>query len=337
MSQFTRSFDVAALAAWDDANPGNAVRELFSRWCLPGSANSGRQRLRIGLRAGYLNFYVKGQSVAKLSITSGGQPRIEVHRAYVDGKRRDRGAERVPNAQNYRTYGGTELASQDVASAVSLWVETAETYASAEKRFVNDLVSANAGVIDLEMGLPASETPGSERVAPRMDLVVVQADGAGSSSIAFWEAKCANNAELRARDHVPRVFGQVQKYVDWVSAQDRIREVTEAYRVSAQILLALHTHFRGEDYASHCGDLWRLLATDEATSIVSKPGIVIGNYWPDGSPDEVASGRMRQAAASFKRNGHRAALEQKGIKVHEVGPDDQTAVLPILSAQTVTG
>ena len=85
----------------------------------------------------------------------------------------------------------------ETAEQVAGWIETAGTYASAEKRFVDDLTAANPGVIDLEMGLPTSDLPGGKRVAPRMDLVVVEMEE-GQPAIGFWEAKCANNSELRA-------------------------------------------------------------------------------------------------------------------------------------------
>lgn len=342
MTTFSRSFDVDALAEWDNNNPGNAVRELFNRWCLPGFANDGDVRLRIGVRDRYLNFYVKGQSVAKLSLVAK-EPRLEVHEAYVTGTERNRSVDRARNEQTYHTYSGMDLASADTASSVARWVSTAYTYASAEKRFVDDLVSANAGVIDLEMALPASKLPGSAPVAPRMDVVVVQEER-GRPSIAFWEAKCANNPELRAkdpenpdRDRVPPVIGQVKKYVSWVSSQDRLDEVTTGYRRTADIFLRLFRHFRGKECSAPCGDLWRLLAKAEAPTIVSEPGVVVGSYWPEGYTEEIASGRMRQAADSFRQRGHRAALEAKGIFVHLVGQSDSSPTLPFLTARQVTG
>ncbi|SFZ83479.1 hypothetical protein SAMN02983003_1670 [Devosia enhydra] len=334
MTKFSRSFDVAALSAWDAAHPDNAVRELFTMWALPGAANAGNGRLRIGLRDKYLNFYVKGQSVAKLSIVAG-EPTIDVHQAYVDGKARDRSPSRTKNIQSYRIFRGADLSSSDTIALLTGWISTAETYASAEKRFVDDLVGANAGVIDLEMALPANKQPGEDPVAPRMDLVVVQAHKASRPAIAFWEAKCANNPELRAKNGSPKVIGQLKKYSDWVSVGDRLSEVAVAYRNTADVFLRICRHFKDEDCTAPCGDIWRSLANAEAPSIVSKPGIVIGTYWSEGHREEVASGRMQQCADSFQRNGHRATLENEGVAVHEVGPFDETAVLPLLPLQQV--
>lgn len=334
MAKFTRSCDVNALAAWDSNNPGNAVRELFKMWCLPGVRSSESASLRVGVRAKYLNFYVKGQSVAKLSMVSG-EPKVLVHQAYVSGKVRDRSAGRVRNAQTYVPFGAKDLASPNLASEVKQWVTTAETYASAEKRFVDDLIGANPGVIDVEMALPANAVPEGIAVAPRMDLVVAQLDK--NLSVAFWEAKCSNNPELRAENKEPRVFDQVQKYLDWVSAADRIVEVQAAYRETAGILLDLHRHFRGSDCKADCGTYWNALSEHEAAPIISRPGVVIAGSWPEGSTEQIASARMQQAAWSFVSRGHRAALEERGVTVHIVGRDFEPAVLPLLDGRAVNG
>lgn len=335
MSKFSRSFDVAVLAAWDKAHPGNAVRALFSRWCLPGVENTGPVGLRVGLRDKYVNFYAKGQSVAKLSIRRG-LPRVEVHQAYVVGTKRNRSVERIPNAQAYRSFEAEDLASPEVVAQITQWVEVAETYASAEKRFVDDLVSSNAGAIDLEMALPANVLPNTTPVAPRMDLVMAQIDGEGQLSLAFWEAKCATNPELRANNHEPRVRAQLEKYVAWVRAGNRLAEVQEAYSNTGRVFLELYRHFCGDEQTSECGRLWRALAEDKSPPIVSRPGIVVGNYWPYDSDDEVAADQLRRSAMSFTSKGHRKALEDSGFRVHEVGPAYESAVLPLLAESKVT-
>ncbi|WP_156342964.1 hypothetical protein [Devosia sp. A16] len=334
MAKFTRSFDVNALAAWDSNNPGNAVRELFNVWCLPGFRSTESANLRVGVRAKYLNFYVKGQSVAKLSMVAG-EPKVLVHQAYVSGKVRDRSAERVRNTQSYETFGAQDLASPRLAAKVKQWVTTAETYASAEKRFVDDLIGANPGVIDVEMALPANAVPEGIAVAPRMDLVVAQVDT--NLSIAFWEAKCSNNPELRAENKEPKVFDQVQKYLDWVSAADRIAEVQAAYRETAKVFLALHRHFRGSDCTDDCGTYWNALSEREAAPIIGRPGVVIAGSWPEGAIEQVASDRMQQAARSFVNRGHSAALEERGVTVHIVGRNFEPAVLPLLTGRVVNG
>lgn len=334
MPVFARSFAMDTLARWDADKSGNAVRLLFDRWALPGRKATSEAPLRLGLRDGYVNFYVKGQSVAKLSCGRDG-PKLSVHNAYVAGHAR--GSERDGALQSYEDYNAKALTNPATATLVAGWIETAVTYASAEKRFVDDLVAANPGIIDLEMGLPASDLPGSERVAPRMDLVIVQVTDDASPTIAFWEAKCANNGELRAsEDNPPKVLGQVDRYVRWMSENGRVAQVQEAYRNTAATLIEFYHLFRGQEGdVPECVQLWKALAAAEAPAVTLQPGIVIGNYWPEGSTEGIASGRMAQSAASFARNKHREKIERHGIHVHEVGPDHKGAALPSLSTGPV--
>jgi len=287
--------------------------------------------LRLGLRNGYLNLYIKGQSVAKLSAGKNG-PSLSVHKAYVTGRRRKIKGNSVPPVQCYQVYDAKELADPATGSLIANWIKTAESHASAEKRFVDDLIAANPGVIDLEMGLPADDLSGGEQAAPRMDLVVAQRAGSEPLSIAFWEAKCANNAELRARgDTEPGVMNQIGKYVRWLSKGARVAEVQQAYRTTAVTLLALNRLFRGDSRSTpECILIWQALAELEAPSVVVRPGIVIGNYCPEGYTESDAIGSIAQSATSFARNGHLMKLDRSGIRVHEVGPGHNGPTLPFL-------
>jgi hypothetical protein len=338
MPNFVRSFDTRALSEWTAKHPDNVVVALFDRWALPGEPATDSRPLRLAVREGYVNFYAKGQSVAKLSMAADG-PRLSLHNAYVDLRR-----DGQPADQRYRTFGPEALADRATTARVSTWIDAALSYASAEKRFVDDLVTVNPGVLELEMALPASDLPGGARVAPRMDLIVAQPADRGSPRIAFWEAKCANNPELRSSKERellangtfsgPLVLGQIHKYVAWMSESGRVEQVQAAYQKTAGILLKLLEAFRRPAVdESNCALIWRSLAYAENMEIVAQPGIVIGNYWPRGSKGAAVSARMAQCAASFARNGHRAKLERNHVVVHEVGPEHGSAILPpLLSA-----
>lgn len=333
MPAFARSFATSILAQWDIGKDGNTVRALFDRWALPGQ--TGEAPLRLGLRDGYLNFYIKGQSIAKLSCTRDG-PKLSVHNAYVSGRKRDGSKDTSSPMDGYQNYDSATLADPQTALLVNGWIETAETYASAEKRFVDDLIAANPGVIDFEMGLPASDLPGSNRVAPRMDLVLVQMTVSGSPAIVFWEAKCANNPEVRASGEAPaKVVEQLAKYTRWMD-DDRIGQVQHAYCMAAAIMLDLYVLFRSvENSAQRCLEVWQALANTRASDVITQPGLVIGNYWPAGHTEGIASERMRQSAASFARNGHGKKLEREGITVHEVGPNHSGPELPLLAKAVI--
>jgi len=343
MPIFSRSFDISALAKWDGEHPTNAVRALFERCALPGHEATSAKPLRLGVRGGYVNFYAKGQSVAKLSCGRGG-PKLSVHEAYVSGRGRNDPGGVVPAERTYVPFETDTLSSTEAIAKVDTWITTASTYASAEKRFVDDLVASNSGVIDLEMGLPASDTPGSPRVAPRMDIVIAQMVG-GAPSIAFWEAKCANNSELRSQSEYavnaeggfsgPKVINQVSKYVDWMKHGSHINDVKTAYQATALLLLELHRLFwtKPDVGAPDCAAVWRALAEASDPIVIVEPGVVIGNYWPEGTTEEIASERMGQAARSFTANGHRDKLERNGITVFEVASKGvKLPSLPVVSA-----
>ncbi len=339
MPKFDRSFDVSRLAEWDAAaHPGNAVRALFDQWALPGECSTASRMLRVGIRDGYLNLYAKGQSVAKLVMRRTG-PVVEVHQTYVSGRRStaksDKGT--TPGRQ-YVSFAADALANPEIAALVPGWIAAAESCAGAEKRFVDQLIAANAGAVDLEMGLPASDLEGGDRAAPRMDLVVGQIAPPGAPAIAFWEAKCAHNAELRASGaSAPKVLAQVDRYVRWMSEADCIAEVRQAYRSAAAIFRDLHRLFRAaESPAPECLDIWNTLAEAEASTVIVHPGIVVCNYSPEHHAGSIASDRMAQAAASFAKNKHRDKLQRAGVQVHQVGPDHDGPTLPMLPpARTV--
>jgi len=209
---FIRRFDASQLR---DHRDDGVIAALFDRWVLPGES-AGTHGLRVAIRNFHLNFYVKGQSVGAFRLVAG-RPRLRLHRKYRAAA--ENGSRRAAAlGQAYETLDADALKTTS-AAIVDGWIRTAETYAGDEKRFVDDLVAVTPGTIDLEMGLPADEDAvGEDRTAPRMDLVVAQ-----GRAIAFWEAKCAVNGELRARaayrespegryEAGPHVLWQLRRY-----------------------------------------------------------------------------------------------------------------------------
>lgn len=328
MKRFDRQFTVKALA--DD----EAVRHLFSRWALPGQAIDAHRRLRIGIRAGYLNLYVRGQSVAKVSIVSR-RTRFEVHPVYVEGCRK---GELRPESLGTRAIARF---SGDVTPAmIDQWITVAETYSGAEKAFVDDLVAANPGTIDLEMGLPANT---GELTAPRMDLVVAQ-----GGAVAFWEAKCSDNSELRARaayaeDDKGRhlagihVINQLRKYCRWMAAPgcDRRAEVAQAYHDAARTLLDLAERFAPPGDKARAA--WQGLADAGLPEVILPPGLVIGNYaalsGTTAAPSDTTDAPYARAGAG--NAPYIATIRSHGATAFEVGREG-SRVLPILTPGEVS-
>jgi hypothetical protein len=340
LSTFERKFDIAALKNWDGIHQGNAVRALFDRWALPGEQRSVNRSLRLCVRRGYLNFYNFRQSVAAVRMGLDG-PRLDLHEKYALELAESSSVHRSQNG--YICFGPQATAMPSTAEKVAGWIAASQTYASAEKRFIDDLVAANTGVIDLEMGLPSHDVGPGDRVAPRIDIVFIQASSHRLVELAFWEAKCSINNELRARSDIaktetgwtgPGVVEQLDSYAGWINAAGHIQEVQTAYKETARLLVAFHQVF-GRNYLKlpECVQLWQEMAeADPANiSIAQKPGLVIGNYCPNGHTATDAAAFVR-SAATFLSHGHRAKLSRHGITIHEVGPENARFSLPRLAS-----
>ena len=336
MTQFDRSFATGKLTPLLATYP--LIGRLFAEWQLPGpDAPTTPSRLRLAVRAGYLNFYACGQSVAKLSLVRG-TPRLSVHHKYLgDHAPADRGS------RDYVAFDGAALAALP-AARLDDWFSKALGTTGAEKRFVDDLVTANAGTIDLEMALPGDTRrmrvlrgkDGVQRermTAPRMDLVVLQ-PGAGGVDLAFWEAKCADNGELRAEgDTPPPLLAQLAQYREWMMLKtdqdgaDRGAEVLTAYSRAATTLEALAHAASKPDGAAR--QLWREASQDGVGAIV-QPGIVIGNYCADG--DAARNVELRRNAETFVAKGHDRKLTGYRVQAYAARPD---APLPLLAGDRI--
>lgn len=194
--------------------------------------------LRLAIRNGYLNFYRRGQSIARVTINGEGIPTAETHFKYVCGDGdKPAGQEYVKldantilrGGKSWRDYGGI----QDLKNWITL---IDDKYAGDEKKFVDQLVAANPDVIDLEMGLPAW---GTQKSAPRMDLVALE-----GGRVVFWEAKLAADGRLRSstevvKNEIPKVLKQLNDYRKFLSEAEHVALVDRAYRCAASELLVL--------------------------------------------------------------------------------------------------
>lgn len=292
MSKFERSFHQR------DWQKFPVVMELLRQWTLPGE-DAKESGVRLAVRRHYCNFYRKGQSVAKLHSTEGSL-KLEVHREYVRGSVK---SDRTKALTGYESFPETWLAETANVSAVKGWIVRAESYAGAEKAFVDDIVARNPGTIDLEMGLPAYE---GEKSAPRMDLVVIEETSRGPA-LAFWEAKCADNKEARARGE-PHVVRQVETYEKWMAKVGREDDVITAYREAADVMLQLAV--AAGKPRSAAWRFWESFRFSEISRAIHRPGVIIGGYCPI-SFTEKKLGSIAAQWASFNANGHLARLTEE--------------------------
>lgn len=244
MSDFGRKLDRLDLLSKQSELP-LWWQDMLELWRPSGYA-AGDYGLRLAIRNGYLNFYRRGQSVAKVEVGKDGMPFAYTHLKYVAHGEAGNGQEYVTlkgnsiirNGQLFREYG----ASEELKS----WIETIDSrYANVEKSLVDEVVAANPGVIDLEMGLPAW---GDQTSVPRMDLVDIEVSDKGPT-VVFWEAKCMSDGRLKVSEQTlkdkpgtePEVMKQLEKYHLFLKEPERRDLVAVAYRQTAQILRQLHS------------------------------------------------------------------------------------------------
>ena len=205
--------------------------DLLAHWAPSGNESG----LRLAIRDGYINFYLAGQSIGKLTFGHGGnKPTIHVHHKYV-----------IPNAQGQRYLkcsgeSGLDDHGRPVhwsgSDMLQEWMSYSGRHRGNEKTCIEKVVAMSPKVIDLEMGLPAIE---GQKTALRMDIVSLE-PAMDRIRLVFWEAKMIGNSELRSKTHKPKVVKQVHAYKAYLTDGARRQRIVEAYRESCRIIRDLH-------------------------------------------------------------------------------------------------
>jgi len=341
--KFGRSFAKLGVA---ELKKCSILRELFRLWVLPGQVAVGDQdkALRIAVRDGYLNFYVCGQSVARIALSETKGVTLEIHQKYhAQIMKGDKSPQ--PGTKSIMLFGDA-LNPPDAAKIVTDWIDCAYSYRGAEKVFVEALIGQNSNILDIEMGLPGDEelSLDGRKTAPRMDVVTV-VDQDGKFSLNFWEAKCAENPELRATaeivlgDHRLKkglkigapVAHQLQSYMTWLDLPERVGqparkiEVAKAYEDAAAILLGLAKDFDKNTTSDAC-QIWEQFSKKELY-VVQRPGIVICNY---GKYFYRGKLTLRKNRAKSFQGDHSRRLNDLGFTVLEINTREQNHDLPPL-------
>jgi hypothetical protein len=210
---------------------GNWWKDLLALWGPSGTAKAERP-LRLAVRDNYLNFYLRGQSVARVAFDGQSSPYVDVHVKYAFEGAKEQAYARLtetgivhPKAGHSATYSG--------ASTLWEWMARAAGWETSEKAEVERVVADNPGVIDLEMGLPAH---GDQTTALRMDLIALEPNGQGSK-VVFWEAKRVTDGRLKAKAGDPEVMSQINAYRAYLADADHRRAVIEAYAKTCALLV----------------------------------------------------------------------------------------------------
>lgn len=203
--------------------------------------------LLLAVRNGYLNAYVKGQSVFKIAFDRGGsagsQPRLAIHYKYLvkpDLEKKD----------PYVSFDGkkfhiepTDIVNTEYESKLTLpqLIRTAARFAGPEKSGVHRIARKEPKVVDLEIAFSKAGENG-DLSAPRMDIAVLVQVKPGKAALVFCEAKCADNPELWGLEKLPKgakslppperltaVIAQVRKYEQFIQAKETQESLIEGY------------------------------------------------------------------------------------------------------------
>lgn len=228
MSKFNRKIATHRLGG--DFQPPAWLLNLLRRWQPAGypletDAPAGPRDLRLAVRNGYFNLYSGGQSIAKVDLTSR-TLRARSHVKYL--------SDDAPNVQ--------KLGILEDTHSLDKIIDRASGWQGEEKKSVEELVAANALVVDLEIALPGAEVTQPDgtivKVAPRIDLAALE-PVAGGWQLVFWEVKMSKDARVRSKSK-PEVIAQLQKYAEWFARPGYTDAVLAAYRTAIRDMVALH-------------------------------------------------------------------------------------------------
>ena len=264
-----------ALRRMAEADSENWFKDLLRQWGPSGNKTEG---LRLAVRRNYLNFYLKGQSIARVGVARNCQPYLDTHVKYASpGGETAQAYVRLVGEQMdcpKANFAGRYIGPETLAA----WMKRSERHAGVEKTFVDHVVANNGRVIDVEMGLPGT--------ANRMDLVCLEPRGP-RIAVVFWEAKTIDDGRLRCRGQAaPKVVGQLQRYVDYLAIAGHAVVVRNAYSRACSVLVELHglAAALGPMAALH-NDVRRAANSPEILDIDPQPRLLI--YLND--PSRLAS------------------------------------------------
>ena len=280
MSNFDRRLPPKSKPALErlSSNPVSWWPDLLSCWAPSGCSGE----LRLAIRNNYMNFYAKGQSIARITFGHGGaSPTMRIHEKYVkehsDGGQRyiklTEKEGRDPDGRSVN-WGGPEMLTK--------WIRKSHCYTSIEKCHIESLVQQSPKVIDLEMGLPSF---GDRKSALRIDLASLE----GTSDdirVVFWEAKMIGDSRLRSRTHQPKVFEQMDNYRCYLAETIRKKQVADAYQNCCLNICSLHKMASGLGMSHPIDPLIAAAAESDGLHVEETPRLVV---FEDGKPrDETA-------------------------------------------------
>jgi hypothetical protein len=291
------------------------------------STLKGQRQLRLAIRDEYLNFYHRGQSVARVSLDGQAQPLLQVHHKYVfDDVSGQTYMTLSDRAVRYKS-GNDSKAPYQGLRTIAAWTKRADRYSGYEKAGVECVVAANPNVIDLEMGIPwwpeqSADAGTPERTgksAPRMDMIALENSPDGRIHVVFWEAKTLGDKRLRSRSN-PEVILQLALYNAYLDRLVYRDAVAAAYVETCKLLEIFHhmaTELPGEAELPPLGNFVSRIASGRERPVVDPvPRLLI-------FPAELTLGEFERQVSTW--SSHLARLTS-AFPVYPVD-DPKAAVL----------
>ncbi len=205
--------------------------DLLANWAPSGSTGM----LRIAIRNGYMSFYVKGQSIAKITYNRRDRKlALRIHKKYVIDSPRDEKGYITFDMEGNST-GDNKMKYNDLQT-LDAWINRSSNYTNEEKRNIDTLIDETPTIIDLEMGLPAYD---GGKNSLRIDIVSLEGN-ADDLRLAFSEAKMISDSRLRSSIQQPKVLGQIDRYRVYLDSRERRQRIVEAYRQTCGIIRNFH-------------------------------------------------------------------------------------------------
>jgi hypothetical protein len=277
--------------------------------------------LLLAIRNGYLNAYVKGQSVFKIAFEKGGsdgsQPRLAIHYKYLvkpDLEKKDPYVSFDGKAFDLKP---ADIVNTEYESKLTLpqLIKSAARFAGAEKSGVHKIARKEPKVIDLEIAFTKAGENG-DLSAPRMDIAVLVPGKSGEVELVFCEAKCADNPELWNLEKPPKgemnlpslprstaVIAQIRKYEQFIQAKENRQSLIDGYVSVCRNLVELS----GQSPARKVDDLVRQVA-ERKLELSIHPYVYLLIY--DFGQDEK-DGRIKKKRQELNKAGVRTIAKGK--------------------------
>jgi hypothetical protein len=213
-----------------------------------------RKDILLAVRGGYLNVYVRGQSIFKIGGDKGVNP-IEIHYKYLVAADPESGPYVSFNGDRFDVEPDKVIHTRyQAGTTLAQLVRNASRFAGPEKTGVARIAANEPKVVDVEIAFGREEDDGTQR----MDLAVLVPWDKGARLV-FCEAKCADNVELWKPEEEkageeptaePRiaVVGQIDRYEAFIRQHESA--LADAYVSVCRTLKELHA----QGYRRH-GDL----------------------------------------------------------------------------------